>query len=56
MVICVAVDCENDSRQGGYKFLYISKGRRSESVMANKKLRDIQSIQQASTCHVYCFG
>ena len=36
MVICVAVDCKKDSRQGKAKVFIIFKGRKSETAMVHK--------------------
>ena len=37
MVICVAVDCKSDTRQGrAYVFINFPKGRKSETTMAHK--------------------
>ena len=43
MVICVAVDCKSDSRQGKAKVLWISQERKSETVMAHKVKTEISS-------------
>ena len=52
----MAVDCKSDSRQGGPKFLQISKGRKSETVEIKIKRSNIQSIQHDRMCHAYCLG
>ena len=53
-VICVTVKLI--LYKGGPKFLSISKRRKSETAMAHKKRRNIQSIQHARMHHVYCFS
>ena len=46
MVICVAVDCKSDSRQGNVK----------QQWLTSKKCRKFQSIQLVRMCHACCLG
>ena len=59
MVICVAVDCKSDSKQGK-AFLSFYKFPRNEilkqQLLIKIKRRNIQSIKHARMCHAYCFG
>ena len=55
MVICLAVGCESDIRQGKNECLSVPKERISETTMPIKtRRRNIQSIQQARMNHAYC--
>ena len=59
MIICLAVDCQSDSRQGqaGLDFYKFPKDKNLKRQWLIKvKHKNIQSIQHVIMCHGYCFG
>ena len=62
MVICVAVDCKSDSRQGkpvfikGSFYMFPREENLKQQWLIKIKRRNIQSIEHVRMCHACCFG